>query len=99
MAMVIDSPCVVRMIVHSKETHLNGEDSLTGKKQSFFYGWWIVLVNFMADFMAVMQAGKIVEQGEVGAIYKNPREEYTRTLIEAVPRDSLEDIRARVTTG
>ena len=49
--------------------------------------------------MAVMQAGKIVEQGEASAIYRNPREEYTRTLIEAVPRGSLEDIRARVKAG
>jgi peptide/nickel transport system ATP-binding protein len=57
------------------------------------------VVKFMADTMAVMQAGKIVEQGEADAIYKNPQAEYTRTLIEAVPQDSLEDIRARVTTG
>jgi MFS family permease len=39
--------------IHSEETHLKDEHLLTGKKQIFFYGWWIVLVNFMADFMAV----------------------------------------------
>jgi len=57
------------------------------------------VVKFMADTMAVMQAGKIVEQGEADAIYRNPQAEYTRTLIEAVPQDSLEDIRARVGEG
>ena len=54
------------------------------------------VVKFMADTMAVMQAGKIVEQGEADKIYENPSEKYTRTLIEAVPKDSLEAIRARV---
>ena len=57
------------------------------------------VVKFMADTMAVMQAGKIVEQGEADAIYRNPQAEYTRTLIEAVPKGGREDIRARVTAG
>ncbi len=57
------------------------------------------VVKFMADTMAVMQAGKIIEQGEADEIYRNPQAEYTRTLIEAVPQGSLEDIRARVTAG
>ena len=54
------------------------------------------VVKFMADTMAVMQAGKIVEQGDAEIIYHNPVVEYTRTLIEAVPQDSLDAIRARV---
>ena len=57
------------------------------------------VVKFMADTMAVMQAGKVIEQGEADEIYRNPQAEYTRTLIEAVPQGSLEDIRARVTAG
>ena len=54
------------------------------------------VVKFMADTMAVMRAGKIVEHGESEAIYANPRDEYTQQLIEAIPRDSVESIRQRV---
>jgi peptide/nickel transport system ATP-binding protein len=54
------------------------------------------VVKFMADMMAVMKDGKIVEFGPSEAIYQNPREEYTRTLIEATPCDDLENIRSLV---
>jgi len=54
------------------------------------------VVKFMADMMAVMKDGKIVEFGPSEAIYRNPREEYTRTLIEATPSDDLENIRSLV---
>ena len=54
------------------------------------------VVKFMADIMAVMRAGKIVEHGESEVIYANPRNEYTQKLIEAIPRDSVESIRQRV---
>ena len=35
--------------------------------------------------VAVMKDGRIVELGKTEDIFENPREEYTRTLIEAVP--------------
>jgi peptide/nickel transport system ATP-binding protein len=54
------------------------------------------VVKFMADRMAVMNEGKIVEFGPSEAIYADPREEYTRQLISATPQDSLEHIRKRV---
>ena len=54
------------------------------------------VVKFMADMMAVMKDGKIVEFGPSEAIYRNPREEYTRTLIEATPCDDIENIRRLV---
>jgi len=54
------------------------------------------VVKFMADMMAVMNAGKIVEFGPSEAIYREPREEYTRRLISATPNDDLEHIRAVV---
>ena len=47
----------------------------------------------MADMMAVMNAGKIVEFGPSEAIYRDPREEYTRKLISATPNDDLDHIR------
>jgi peptide/nickel transport system ATP-binding protein len=54
------------------------------------------VVKFMADTMAVMRDGKIVEQGSAEAIYANPAEDYTQRLIDAIPRDSVDFIRDRV---
>ena len=54
------------------------------------------VVKFMADMMAVMNGGKIVEFGPSQAIYAAPREDYTRGLINATPNDDLENIRRRV---
>ncbi|PQO35852.1 ABC transporter ATP-binding protein [Blastopirellula marina] len=53
------------------------------------------VVKFMADMMAVMNEGKIVEFGPAEAIYADPKEEYTRKLINATPRDDLEHINQR----
>ena len=50
------------------------------------------VVKFMSDMMAVMNAGKFVEFGPSESIYANPKEEYTRRLIDAIPRDNLDQI-------
>ena len=44
------------------------------------------VVHYMADRIMVMQKGKIVESGTADAIFNNPQTEYTRTLIDAIPR-------------
>ncbi len=54
------------------------------------------VVKFMADMMAVMNNGKIVEFGPSENIYKNPKEAYTRRLINATPKDDIDLIRKRV---
>jgi ABC-type cobalamin transport system ATPase subunit len=46
------------------------------------------VVKFMADMMAVMNQGKIVEFGPSENIYANPKEEYTRRLMAASIRRS-----------
>jgi peptide/nickel transport system ATP-binding protein len=46
----------------------------------------LAVVRYMADRVLVMHRGKIVEQGDPRAIWANPEHEYTRTLIEAVPK-------------
>ena len=51
------------------------------------------VVKFMADMMAVMKDGKFVEFGPSEAIYRDPKQDYTRKLIEATPRDDLQHIR------
>lgn len=54
------------------------------------------VVKFMADTMAVMEGGRIIEQGRAEDIYANPSEAYTRRLINAIPRDTVNFIRERV---
>lgn len=44
------------------------------------------VVKFMCGRMAVMRNGRIVETGKVGEIYSNPKDPYTRSLLESVPR-------------
>jgi peptide/nickel transport system ATP-binding protein len=42
------------------------------------------VVKYMSDRIIVMQKGKIVEQGTAMDIYNNPKEEYTRKLIDSI---------------
>lgn len=44
------------------------------------------VVHYMADRIMVMQKGKIVESGTPDDIFHNPQTDYTRTLIDAIPR-------------
>jgi peptide/nickel transport system ATP-binding protein len=53
------------------------------------------VVKFMSDVMCVMKDGLIVEAGPAEEIYENPKQQYTRDLISAIPRDDLEHIRSR----
>ena len=46
----------------------------------------IGVVEYIADEVAVMQSGRIVEQGTSEQVLGWPREGYTRTLLAAVPR-------------
>jgi peptide/nickel transport system ATP-binding protein len=52
------------------------------------------VVKFMSDRMIVMQEGKIVELGLADEIYANPKTEYTKELINAIPKGEVEDIKA-----
>jgi len=45
----------------------------------------LAVVREMSDFIAVMNRGKIVEQGPADQVYKSPRDEYTKALLAAVP--------------
>lgn len=54
------------------------------------------VVKFMSDRMAVMNSGKIVELGDADLIYMNPQTEYTKNLINAIPKGQLEDIKASI---
>ncbi|MGR9053134.1 MAG: ABC transporter ATP-binding protein [Gammaproteobacteria bacterium] len=55
----------------------------------------LALVSHMADKIAVMQQGKIVETGPSETLFKAPAHPYTRKLLDALP--SMDSCRGRVT--
>ncbi|QRM88788.1 dipeptide ABC transporter ATP-binding protein [Lacinutrix sp. WUR7] len=46
----------------------------------------LAVVKYMADQLLVMNAGKIEELADADVIYNNPKKEYTKKLIHAIPK-------------
>jgi peptide/nickel transport system ATP-binding protein len=44
------------------------------------------VVNFISDYVGVMNHGKLVEYGSAEQIYTNPQQDYTKKLLAAIPR-------------
>ena len=44
------------------------------------------VIRHACDHVAVMRMGRIVEQGDRDQIIDEPRHEYTKSLLRAVPR-------------
>ena len=45
----------------------------------------LALIEVIADRVLVMRSGEVVESGTVDEIYRAPREDYTRALLDAIP--------------
>ena len=50
----------------------------------------LAVVRQIADNVLVMQDGKVVEAATVSEVFDNPREAYTRKLLDAIPGASIE---------
>jgi ABC-type oligopeptide transport system ATPase subunit len=57
----------------------------------------LAVVRSMSDTIAVMHQGKIVEQGPAERVYEQPRSDYTRALLAAVPVPDPQRMRERKT--
>lgn len=45
----------------------------------------LLMVRKIAETVSIMHKGKIVEQGDTGSIFENPRDEYTKHLLSSLP--------------
>jgi peptide/nickel transport system ATP-binding protein len=50
----------------------------------------LAVVRQIADDVLVMEQGKLVEHASVDEVFSNPRQEYTRRLLDAIPGGSIE---------
>ena len=57
-----------------------------GQRQRIGIARALAVVRLMADRVAVMKEGRIVEQGAAEEIYSRPAHPYTQALLAAVPR-------------
>jgi peptide/nickel transport system ATP-binding protein len=44
------------------------------------------VVKYISDVVMVMSQGKLVEMANSDEIYKNPKEQYTKTLLGSIPK-------------
>jgi peptide/nickel transport system ATP-binding protein len=45
----------------------------------------LAVVRVIADYVSVMEKGRIVEQSSVDEVFENPKQAYTRELLDAIP--------------
>lgn len=79
---------VLNLLIHLREEF---------KFTYIFISHDLSVVKFMSDRMVVMNKGKIEEMGAADEIYNNPQQDYTKRLINAIPKGELEHIRQRIT--
>ncbi len=54
------------------------------------------VVSYIADRVAVMYLGRIVEEGEVSEVLEDPAHPYTRALLSAVPQVNRDERREKI---
>jgi len=85
---IVCDECVSAMDVSVQAQVLNLLKSLQVSRglTYLFISHDLSVVKFMSDQIAVMQKGRIIENGTADQIYNDPQSKYTRALIDAVPK-------------
>jgi peptide/nickel transport system ATP-binding protein len=85
---IVCDECVSAMDVSVQAQVLNLLKSLQVSRglTYLFISHDLSVVKFMSDQIAVMQKGRIIENGLADQIYNDPQNEYTRDLIDAIPK-------------
>ena len=85
---IVCDECVSAMDVSVQAQVLNLLKSLQRSRglTYLFISHDLSVVKFMSDHIAVMQNGRVIENGPAEQIYNQPKESYTRKLIDAIPR-------------
>lgn len=97
---ILDEPTTaLDLLTQDKIIHL-----LNDLKQKYRFSYLFIthdlsIVAEMADTVAVMYGGKIVERARVADLFTNPRHPYSDGLIRAIPRLSLEQMELKSIPG
>ena len=84
--MVADEPVsALDVSVQAAIINLLIELQATGRATLVFISHDLSVVRYLADYVAVMYLGRIVEFGSVGDIFRPPYHPYTEALLSAVP--------------
>jgi len=86
--LIICDECVSAMDVSVQAQVLNLLKSLQASRglTYLFISHDLSVVKFMSEHIAVMQNGRVIENGSADQIYNHPKMEYTSKLIEAIPK-------------
>ncbi len=84
--LVLDEPTsALDVSVQAQVLNLLKELQVRHQLTYLFISHNLSVVRYMADIVAIMYLGKIVEQAPVDDLFQNPRHPYTRSLLDSVP--------------